>query len=154
VLAGKDTRTNKGLCSARLVATVGAENLILLGELPSKDLLPWLANAHLAVYPSRCEAFGLSLVEAMSQGALAVGSTAIDSRILCHGHSGIVCDTQNARSLAATISEALDLPPDTRDRLKDGARRVAMDRYSYEVGIERNLEFYRKLVSGCPEGRL
>ena len=113
-----------------------------------EDLPQACARAWAAVLPSRGEAFGLVLAEALAAGTPVVGSRhggipeiAADERV------GRVFAPDDAWGLAGAILEALELAADPATA--EACRRRAGE-YSRKRSADSYLELYRELGAGVP----
>jgi glycosyltransferase involved in cell wall biosynthesis len=90
-----------------------------------QDLRPWLERASLYVHLGRGEAFGISILEAMSAGVPAVVSELTGaSEVVRRVHSGMVVKP-DATAAAVAIDSYFNASPDERRRLSALARRHA-----------------------------
>jgi len=127
---------------ARAGASSGA--ITLLGPQPF-DKVPSLLNAlDVFALPSRGEAFGISLLEAMACGlpSVALGRWGV-RELLADDETGLLADS------AADFPEKLRrLVSDStlRERLGRAARRSVEERYSWPVVAAETVAFYRELV--------
>ena len=121
-----------------------ASRVILHSPLSHARLVSYLAAADVFVRPSLSEGFGNSFIEAMAAGvpvvATQVGGIA---DFLRPGENGIVCEPNNARSVASAILYILDKPI-LRHRLIAAGRVTAA-----EYGWENIAAAYRGVFSRC-----
>jgi glycosyltransferase involved in cell wall biosynthesis len=76
------------------------------GWLTPEKLAPYFAHANVVVVPSRWDAFGLVVVEAMSYGKAVVASNVCSlSELVTHGKTGLLFDTGNAVQLAGLLRD-------------------------------------------------
>jgi glycosyltransferase involved in cell wall biosynthesis len=103
--------------------------------------------ADLFVSPTRAEAFGLTLLEAMACGvplvSFDVGGTAETVR---PGVTGYLARREDPEDLARGIVELLG-DRAGRERMGGQGRAIALAEYTLELFVERHLELYRQLVS-------
>lgn len=105
------------------------------------------ARAWVAVLPSRSEAFGLVLAEALACGTPAVGYAAGGmGEIVDRPEVGRLFDRLDPASLADALLEAMELSHEaqTRERCRSRAEEFSVDRCA-----ERCLELYRELGAGA-----
>lgn len=101
------------------------------------DIPSLLGSATLAIVPSHWgEAFGLTVVEAMTAGVPVI-ATRVGGipELISHNHTGILIPPRNASALAEAIRELLH-DPETRARLAAAGRKDARSRF----GVERVVE--------------
>lgn len=74
-----------------------------------KDMQQLYAKSSIFVLSSRCEGFGLVLIEAMSQGCacIACDYKGRQSEIITNREEGLVCQPENSEELANRISEMI-----------------------------------------------
>lgn len=69
------------------------------------DIAPWLSGLDIYVQPSRAEALGTTLLEAGATGLACVGTRVGGiPEVIYHGNTGLLCEPDNAESLAMAIS--------------------------------------------------
>lgn len=89
------------------IAGHGYENrVIFLGRVPYEELPYLYSGCMIFVYPSTCESFGMTLVEAMACGAPILASQMEPMTEVC-GDAAIYFDPMNPASMADTIHAAL-----------------------------------------------
>lgn len=113
----------------------------------------WLAAADLMLFPSRFDAFGSAVLEALACGVPAVVSRrAGAAEIVTEGKTGSVLDAQGDGSAWAAASRPF-LDPARRAELRALARESA-ERHPWSHHVQRVLEVYRELLSepGSPGG--
>jgi len=107
----------------------------------------YLQAADVFVFPSEHEAFGLSLVEAMSCGlpvvACAVGGI---PEIIRHSENGILAEPGDSDALAREIPRLLD-QPELAQSLGAKARQTVCERYSINVVSGRYRELFSSLCA-------
>lgn len=119
--------------------------VLFLGERP--DVPRILPALDVFCLPSRREGISLSLLEAMACGlpvvATAVGGT---PGVVAEGRSGLLVPAGRPDLLARALLQVLADPSRARAMGAEG-RRLACERYSLEVTVERYASLYRRICS-------
>lgn len=123
------------------------DTLIHRGECNAHEIKRLLHHCALAVYPSKRDAFNLAVVEAMSQKALILTSSAIDSEIVSDDVNALVCPLDELDKLEYYINRAMEIPELKKNLLKEKAYETFSNKYSYDVGINANVSFYRSITA-------
>lgn len=137
---GRDRRAARYRRLARRLGV--AERVLFLGPQPAERLLP---AADCLVFPSRFDAFGNAVLEAMAAGLpVVVSSRAGAAEAVVEGETGaVVRDAEDAAALAAAIRPYLDASL----RAEAGRRaRKEAERFSWEHQVERVLALYAGLL--------
>jgi glycosyltransferase involved in cell wall biosynthesis len=120
----------------RQVADLGLmEQVVFMGRVPQGQMGALYSRCDLMIYPSLCESFGFSMIEAMGYGLPIVAADTGINREIC-GSGAIYYPPLDPKSAAAAICEALK--PDVNRRLLEaGKSRVdgfdwSWQRYSRE----------------------
>jgi len=110
-----------------------------------RDPQRWLAAADLLLFPSRFDAFGSAVLEALACGVPAVVSrSAGAAELVTEGKTGAVLDArEDAAAWAAAARPLLD--PTRREELRSLARESAA-RHPWSHHVHRVLEVYRELL--------
>ena len=118
---------------------------VFTGHLDGPDLARAVASADLLLHPSRTEAFGNVVLEAMAAG-LAIVSADTDSArgLIERGRGGLLCAADDPDAFAAEIVR-LAADPDKRRELGAEAR-AASSRFSWSAASDSVLDAYRSLV--------
>ncbi len=125
----------------RLIAELNLAPRVRLMHWPD-DLAPFYAALDLYVSPSRTEAFGLSIAEAMACGR-AVVATATEGaqEIIEDGANGLIVPLGDVEKIAAAISALLENEAG-RNRLGTRAREHVYENFSLERMIEATEQVY------------
>ena len=108
----------------------------------------YLQASDLFVFPSEDEAFGLSLVEAMSCGLPVIASRVGGiPEIVEHSHNGILVRPGDPHALAREVIRLLGRPMLVRS-LASHARRTVCERYSIEAVAARYHQLFCALHAG------
>jgi len=128
--------------AARARAGPAAGRVHFLG--PVADPLPFIAAAGGLVVPSREEAFGSIILDALALGIPVLGADVGGiGEALRHG-GGVTFRAGDSRALAAEIRR-LALDPDQRDRLGE-AGRAAASHFDLRGMVDRTLAVYRSVM--------
>ncbi len=119
---------------------------VFTGHLDGPELARAIASADILLHPSRTEAFGNVVLEAMASG-LAVVCAAADSAaaLVEQGRTGFLCPPGDIDSFAAVIGD-LARDPEKR-RAIDVAARAASARFSWDAASESVLRAYQSVLS-------
>lgn len=150
LIAGEDnspTRETRTLLE-RMIAEGNLQGRVcLLGRL--SDVAPFLLALDVYVSPSRVDAFGLALVEAMACG-LAVVATETDGarEIIIEGATGNLVPIGDAAALAGAVL-ALIKNDEERTRLGERARENVRERFSLERMVDATEEVYCEALAAA-----
>jgi glycosyltransferase involved in cell wall biosynthesis len=112
-----------------------------------EDIPQLLRSADLLVLPSKKEAFGLVLPEAMVSGVAVIATNSGGARdIIQNGRTGILVPPENVEALANAIRDVLLNPSKKRD-LEVAARLDARARFSAERMARETAEVYAKTLT-------
>jgi len=120
----------------RQVADLGLkERIVFMGRVPQRQMGSIYSRCDLMIYPSLCESFGFSMIEAMGYGLPIVAADTGINREIC-GRGAIYYPPLDPERAAAAICEALK-PDVNRQLLEAGKDRVdgfdwSWKRYSRE----------------------
>jgi glycosyltransferase involved in cell wall biosynthesis len=123
------------------------KNIQFLGFVPRQDLPALLRQATLCCYPSLAETFGIAPVEAMAVGLPVIYTNlGPGPEILEHEVSGLLTDPRDPADIARQIKRILGNPEFARRIAANGRERV-QEKFSTEIWLENNLNFYRDQVA-------
>lgn len=116
---------------SRLVHRLGiAHAVTLLGYFRRQQLLEEYRHANAFVLPSRFEAFGVVLIEAMAAGLPVITTRSGGPEDIVPEHCGIIAERENAETLASAMSHVMDHYKDYR---ADRIREMVVNNYSMPV---------------------
>lgn len=105
----------------RQIRDLGLQNnVIFTGRIPQQQMGAFYRRCHLMVYPSLCESFGFSMVEAMGTGLPIVAAGTAVNREMC-GDAALYYDPLDP--VAAAEQVALALVPEVAEGLRRQGRR-------------------------------
>lgn len=141
VLAGKgDERYVKNLVNCN------SQRIIWVGECGASKLMRLIRNSSLCVYPSYRDAFNLAVAEALSQKALVLVSDVIDGKLVSDGVTGYSFPIKKIGNLAHYIDNILNMETCRKVEVRDKGYIHFQKNYSFQVGIENNIEFYKQFL--------
>lgn len=151
VLAGKDRiiKSEEGDISGIKYVYKKAgdysDRVIYLGELSREQLSPIIKNSKGVMLPSRIDNLPNTCIEAMSLGAVVVGTDGASfEQMIVDGENGFLCERDNKESLLCALEKILSLSDETRLEISNNAQKT-IDRMSPECVYENYLEVYSKV---------
>jgi len=115
------------------------------------DLESWYRQAHLFLFPSRCESLGLVAVDAMAYGVPCLGIKSdgvvyvnANDELIRHRETGLLAD--NETDFAAQLAYALTSPAEL-GRLGLAARRQIASENTWEAHIARYEELFGEVLA-------
>jgi glycosyltransferase involved in cell wall biosynthesis len=100
------------------------------------------------VFPSFVESQGIVFIEAMATGRPVIGpNTGPVPEIIEDGVSGLLCNPHDPQSIAERVIQCLT-DRALAARLGAAGRSRAVDFFSVERMVDRNLEFYEQVLAG------
>ncbi|MEN9213798.1 MAG: glycosyltransferase family 4 protein [Gloeomargarita sp. DG_1_6_bins_138] len=108
--------------------------------------------ADLFIFPTRGDTFGLVAQEAMACGtptvAFDVGGV---SDLVRPGMTGALAEPENAQDLAQKIEQLL-VDPETRARMSQTGREIAVKEYNLALQAQRYIELYQQVLANFAQG--
>jgi len=121
---------------------VSFKGLVNRSEIPTI-----LAQAQVAVYPSHMEAMPIAWLEGLAMGKAVVASqTGPGPEVIENGISGLLCNPFNPESIAEKVIQLLK-DDQLRKWMGEKARKRAVDNFSIEKLVDRNLDFYQNAIA-------
>jgi N-acetyl-alpha-D-glucosaminyl L-malate synthase BshA len=103
--------------------------------------------ADVLLLPSEHESFGLVALEAMSSGVAVVATNQGGTReVIRQGENGFLHDPKDVEGMAETIAGLFEAPS-RLTRIKERARRTAVEEFPVELAIDRYLALYERTPS-------
>jgi glycosyltransferase involved in cell wall biosynthesis len=130
----------------RMISELGLQNkVIMLGWLPFEDIPAIYRGAHLFVYPTLHEGFGLPILEAMASGVTVVCSK-IEPLIEVAGDAALFVDPSDHRDIAKGISSALHDREVRTKLIQKGLHRVR--NFTWDRTAADTLAFLKSMKRG------
>lgn len=150
-LAGRDVvdiltgRSTKELMQEQFSSKAEAQ-VKWLGSLPYDDILEEINRAQLVVLPSFAEALPMTWIEAMAlEKPLVTSNIGWAKEVMVDGETGYTVDPKDHKTYAAKILQLLK-DPELAAKMGKAARKRVLEKFSTEVVVERNVEFYEGVV--------
>jgi glycosyltransferase involved in cell wall biosynthesis len=125
----------------------GMHKITYLGALEEIAVAKWLQKASIFVSPSFREAFGMTIVEALSCGTAVIATDVGGvSDVVSHDENGILIPANSAMMLADAIQRLLT-DKEARIRLARKGRISVVWRFSQEVVVNRLVGIYNEISS-------
>ncbi|MCX7549070.1 glycosyltransferase family 4 protein [Xanthomarina sp. F1114] len=123
-----------------------SDKVSFLGEKDKASVLEAYKRSYCTIIPSYSEAFGFTVIEAMSVGTCVVGANNTGIKeIIKHNKSGILFETGNSLDLAQKLEKLL-LNLDYRNDLADEGYRRFKSNYENSFAINRDIKFFKKFL--------
>ena len=123
-----------------------------MGKIPSLELGKLLAATDLHIYVTVPFVLSWSMMDAMSCGAVVLGSdTAPIREMIQDGQNGLIADFFDPDALAAKAIEVLRDPAAAR-ALGRAAEQMIVEKYSLDAVLPRMLDLYQRAASIKLEG--
>ena len=124
------------------------EEVMFLGPLGRDDVLRRMRGATVLTHPSREEAFGMTLIEAMAQGTPVIAGKRSGAVpwVLEGGKAGLLVDVEDPRAIADGIVAVLT-EPSLRQQLADAGYRRAWKSFRQSQVTELYLDAYRRVLN-------
>ncbi len=126
----------------------GLNNSILFyGKQEQKEVMQAIADCQFIIVPSRREAFGLTILEAMASGkAVIAADVGGISELVNHGKNGLLVKDNNPESFATEIIFLLEHPKIAAQFGIEGKQMVS-SRYTWEIIGRKYLEIYNTVYA-------
>ncbi|WP_419539436.1 glycosyltransferase [Paraburkholderia bengalensis] len=111
------------------------------------DVRPAIAAADCVVLPSYREGVPRTLMEASAMGRPVVATDVPGCReVVADGVNGLLCEVRSAESLAAKLSQMLDMPIDERRAMGERGREKVAQEFDERKVVERYKDVVRELT--------
>ena len=130
---------------AKIEAAGLSERIVILGELPIKDVQRWFQRLTIYAFTSRNEGYGLTLIEAMAAGAALVATRAGAAElVVTDGETGVLVPTGDAKALTDAI-EPLMRAPEAANAMGVRARKRVVENFSLDAEARNIAAVYRSV---------
>jgi mannosyltransferase len=130
----------------RIEAAGLRSRIVITGELPIGDVQRWYQRLTIYAFTSRNEGFGLTLIEAMSAGAVLVASRAGAAELVVEeGVTGVLTPPGDVDALVAALEPLMRDPASAADMGRRARARV-LEKFSLDAEANRIADVYRALV--------
>lgn len=145
VLAGAQVHESYAQEIRNMISSLGMErNVSLKGFW--EDIPSLMQALDILVLPSKAEAFGLVLLEAMANAKPVVGSeSGAIPEIVKNGRSGLLFEPGNPDSLAGALEDLLR-DPEKRVQAGEEGERIFYERFRLEREVQETENLYRSLL--------
>jgi glycosyltransferase involved in cell wall biosynthesis len=123
-----------------------SDRVRFLGAHPHEKIFEFLSEADIFVLPSYREAFGISYLEAMAAGLVAIGVQGQGPEAFIeHGKSGFLVEPKSPRSLADCILGIVAQPEAARG-IGAAGMKLVRSAFTWDAHASRLTEVYRELA--------
>jgi glycosyltransferase involved in cell wall biosynthesis len=123
-----------------------------LGKMPYESVKEQIESAHVCVFPSLAESFGMVTIEAMAMKKVVVNSNyGWAKEIIAHGVDGILEDPMNTIAYAKAVCSVL-LDNIDFNRMTESAREKVKNEFDMLLLSELNIAFYQKVIKNTNAG--
>lgn len=127
--------------------TIDLSKFKFIGRLPQEELATLLAASDLHIYLTVPFVLSWSMMDAMSCGAVVLGSdTAPVREMIRHGENGLLADFFNIEDIAEKALSVLRDPAAARP-MGRAAERMIAERYSLDVLVPEMVKFYEQTAT-------
>lgn len=122
------------------------EHILWAGRQPQEELNNWYSQMNIVLMPSRSEGFGLTAIEAMSNGCVVVASNVGGlPEVVRDGECGLLHRSENITDIHKKVSSLIG-DNTTYNRLRNKAL-TEVEKYSFEHYAELISNFYERLTN-------
>jgi len=122
------------------------DRIVFIGEVSEEEKISLMRRASVFVLPSRAEAFGITVVEAMAAGCpVIVSGIPSLTEIVEDEKTGLVFPVDNEKSLADRIVRVLS-DRELSQQISESAKKLVQEKYDWEKIIDRLEKIYAKNV--------
>lgn len=122
------------------------EKIIFKGAMPKLSVLQEFKRAYVAVVPSVTEAFGFTVIEAMSMKTCVIGANNTGIKeIIVHNKTGLLFETQNYIDLANKLNFAVENVV-IRDQLANAGYVQFLKCFEIQMATRRDFLFFKNMI--------
>ena len=127
-----------------------SKNVSFQGEKNKETVLKAYKKSYCTIIPSHSEAFGFTVIEAMSVGTCVIGANNTGIKeIIIHDETGLLFETGNSDELALQLERIL-VNENFRNKLSSKGYHRFISKYENSVAINRDVEFFKGLITDDP----
>jgi len=117
------------------------------GAIPFKNIPDQLATAHVAVFPSRMESFGLTLIEAMAMEKPILASDIPPFKEIVGGNQEnvVLCNPHSVKAIADNICMLFKDKKSADIRAKLASKRISK-LFKKDIIVQQNIKYYKNIV--------
>lgn len=120
----------------------------LVGKVAREELMERYRKADVVVFPSWWENMPMVCLEAMSQGAIVIGSSSGGmSEIIEDGVSGWLVEPRSPRKIAAAIRKAHAMTNEERENMSSAAQMRIKEYFSTEVICREMEQYFEEVIN-------
>ena len=152
IMAGKDvpdykTGTSTKHLMIQRLSREASQKIKWLGNLKYEDVENELVKAHVVVLPSFAEALPMTWIEAMAmEKALVTSNIGWAEEVMINGQTGFAENPEDHKAFAEKILKLLN-DPFLCQKLGKAARIRVEEKFSARMVAEKNIKFYKKILS-------
>jgi len=123
------------------------DSVNFLGVIPFEQIPEHLASAHIAVFPSHMESFGLTLIEAMAMEKQILASEIPPFKEIVGGNQEnvVLCNPHSEKAIADNICMLLEDKKKSEMRGKLSAKRISK-LFDKDVIVQQNIVNYKNIL--------
>lgn len=129
-----------------LISELNLKNVYLTGSLPHEKVKKLMSECSFLVLPSKIEAFGLVLIEAMACGKPVIGTNIGGIKeIIIHGKNGFLVSPDNSSELVDKIHKLIK-DKKLRKKMGEEARKNVLKKFNWGKNIKKIKGIYEGLI--------
>lgn len=122
-----------------------SKHVTFIGEKSKDFVLEAYKKSYCTIVPSHSEAFGFTVIEAMSVGTCVIGANNTGIKeIIIHEETGLLFETGDSKALQRQIERVL-VDESFRNKLALNGYQRFLDIYENSVAINRDVQFFNQL---------